>query len=64
MAEQFGKKVLREVDEDEFYKALPKLRKAVGTALSCVRCTSSTTAAAPPSSATPCARTILKRSCA
>ena len=30
VAEQFGKKVLREVDEDEFYKALPKLRKAVG----------------------------------
>ena len=29
VAEQFGKKVLREVDEDEFYKALPKLRKAV-----------------------------------
>ena len=25
-----AKKVLREVDEDEFYKALPKLRKAVG----------------------------------
>lgn len=48
VAEQFGKKVLREVDEDEFYKALPKLRKAVGTAPSCVRCTSTTTAAAPP----------------
>ena len=30
VAEQFGKKVQREVDEDEFYKALPKLRKAVG----------------------------------
>ena len=30
VAEQFGKKVLREDDEDEFYKALPKLRKAVG----------------------------------
>ena len=30
VAEQFAKKVLREVDEDEFYKALPKLRKAVG----------------------------------
>mgnify|MGYP002224683139 CR=1 FL=1 len=30
VAEQFGKKVLREVDEDKFYKALPKLRKAVG----------------------------------
>ncbi len=42
-----AKTVLRDVDEDEFYKALPKLRKAVGTAPSCVRCTSATTAAAP-----------------
>lgn len=30
VAEQFGKKVLRDVDEDEFYKAIPQLRKAVG----------------------------------
>ena len=30
VAEQFGKKVLREVDEDAFYKAIPQLRKAVG----------------------------------
>ena len=64
VAEQFGKKVLREVDEDKFYKALPSCARPWGTAPSCVRCTSTTTAAAPPSSATPCARTILKRSCA
>lgn len=30
VAEQFGKKVLRDVDENEFYAAIPKLRKAVG----------------------------------
>ena len=30
VAEQMGKKVLREVDEDEFYAAIPQLRKAVG----------------------------------
>ncbi len=30
VAEQFGKKVLRDVDEGEFYKAIPQLRKAVG----------------------------------
>ena len=30
VAAQFGKKVLRDVDEDEFYKAIPQLRKAVG----------------------------------
>ena len=30
VAEQFGKPVLREVDEAEFYAALPRLREAVG----------------------------------
>ena len=30
VAAQFGKKVLREVPEEEFYAAIPKLRKAVG----------------------------------
>ena len=30
VAAQFGKKVLRDVDEDEFYKAIPQLRKVVG----------------------------------
>ena len=30
VAEQMGKKVLREVDEDAFYAAIPQLRKAVG----------------------------------
>ncbi len=30
VAEQFGKKVLRDVDENEFYAAIPQLRKAVG----------------------------------
>ena len=30
VAEQFGKKVLRDVDEGEFYKAIPQLRKTVG----------------------------------
>ena len=30
VAAQFGKKVLRDVPEDEFYAAIPKLRKAVG----------------------------------
>ena len=30
VAAQFGKAVLRDVDEDEFYKAIPQLRKAVG----------------------------------
>ncbi|MEI3223190.1 MAG: galactokinase family protein [Gemmiger sp.] len=30
VAAQFGKTVLRDVDEDEFYKAIPQLRKAVG----------------------------------
>ena len=30
VAAQFGKKVLRDVDEDEFYAAIPQLRKAVG----------------------------------
>ena len=30
VAAQFGKKVLRDFDEDEFYKAIPQLRKVVG----------------------------------
>lgn len=30
VAAKFGKKVLRDVDEDEFYTAIPKIRKAVG----------------------------------
>ena len=30
VAAQFGKAVLRDVDEDEFYKAIPQLRKVVG----------------------------------
>ena len=30
VAAQFGKKVLRDVPEDEFYAAIPRLRKAVG----------------------------------
>lgn len=30
VAAQFGKTVLRDVDEDEFYKAIPQLRKVVG----------------------------------
>ena len=49
VAEQFGKKVLREVDEDEFYKASAQAAQGRGgPRRACVRCTSTTTAAAPP----------------
>ena len=30
VAAYFGKKVLREVDEDAFYKAIPEVRKVTG----------------------------------
>ena len=47
VAEQMGKKVLREVDEDAFYAAIPQLRKAVGDRAVVRAIHFSTTAAAP-----------------
>ena len=64
VAEQFGKKVLRDVDEDEFYKAIPQLRKAVGDRAVVRAIHFYNDCAVPRSSAMPCVRTILMRSCA
>lgn len=64
VAEQFGKRSCARSMRTSSTRLCPSCARPWGTALSCVRCTSITTAAAPPSSATPCARTILKRSCA
>ena len=48
VAEFFGKKVLREVDEAALLRALPELRKSAGDGPCCAPCTSSRTTGAPP----------------
>ena len=58
VAEQFGKKVLRDVDEGEFTRLSRSCARPWATAPLCVPSTSTMTAAALRSSARPCARMI------
>lgn len=63
VAEFFGKKVLRDVDEETFLKAIPEVRKVTGDRAWCVPSIFIMTAAAPGKSMKPSRQMILTASC-